>query len=244
MTKSSAQLTVTTDIKKNRLYFTVTGEVSKKDLDRFYTDVRFLVADLQQGFDLIAIYSDCKLAHLSALPTFRKITNFLITNGLHEVIRIMPEECVFVKQALNLTARMQGYKPIYASSLREAEEKLDSIDKRNGLRFHLYQFPVEYQFDGITQNGHIQNISISGCAVSASDITALSIDKEVKIKIAFDNPDSSQEIFEIVSRVVRVEDDSFAVQFNGFKDEREKLLFEHLAQECQCDVKVELAVIK
>ena len=233
---SSGQLTATTDLKKNRLYFTVTGEVTKKDLDRFYTDVRFCVADLQQGFDLIAIYSDCKLAHLSALPTFRKITNFLITNGVNEVIRIMPKDCVFVKQALNLTARMQGYKPLYASSLQEAEEKLDSINKRDGLRFHLFQFPVECQFDETTQKSYIQNISLSGCAVLLSDIPELSINKEVKIKISFDKPDLGQETFEIMSTVVRVEDEHFAVQFTEIEKERKGLLFKYLVQECQCDV--------
>lgn len=233
MSKSfSGKLTATTDLKKNRLYFTVTGEVTRKELDRFYTDVRFCVADLQQGFDLIAIYSDCRLAHLSALPTFKKITNFLITNGVNEVVRILPEKCTFVKQALNITARMQGYKPIYASSLKEAEELLDSINKRKGLRFHLNQFPLEYQLDETTQHGYIKDISISGCAVLSSDTPELSINKEVKIKISFDNAESGQETFEIMSSVIRVEDDSFAVQFTELEREREELLFKYLAQEC------------
>ncbi len=236
MTKNSGQLAVTTDLKKNRLYFTVTGKIAKRELDSFYTDVRFCVADLQPGFDLIAIYSDCKLAHLNALPTFRKITNFLITNGVNEVVRIMPEDCVFVKQALNLTARMQGYKPMYASSLREAEEKLDSINKRNGLRFHLHQLPLEYQVEGSTQQGHILNISQSGCAVLVSDIQSLSINSEMNIKFAFDNPDSSQEIFEIMSTVVRVGDESFAVRFNELETERKELLIKYLAQECLRDI--------
>lgn len=137
---------------------------------------------------------------------------------------------------MNLTARIQGYKPIYASSLREAEDKLDSINKRNGLRFHLYQLPVEYQLDGITQKGQIQDVSTSGCAVSVSDTQALSIGKEIKIKISFDSPDSSQEKFEIMSTVVRVEGGRFAVQFKKLEKDREKLLFQHLVQECQREV--------
>lgn len=61
---------VFTDIKKNRLYITITGHLTKVQLERFYTDVRFGVADLKPGFDVVNDLSGCTLAALSGLPIY------------------------------------------------------------------------------------------------------------------------------------------------------------------------------
>ena len=51
-------LKVKADIIENRLYFKFSGKAEKDDLDKLYTDVRFLVADLTPGFDVIKDFSE------------------------------------------------------------------------------------------------------------------------------------------------------------------------------------------
>ncbi len=99
---------VITDIEKNRLYITISGRVSKKDLTKLYTDVRFGVGDLQPGFDVITDLSECKLAALSGIPTFLKITNYLIDNNVGQVIRVLKKNSLIFRQALNLAAKRTG----------------------------------------------------------------------------------------------------------------------------------------
>lgn len=43
-------------LKKNRLYLKMAGEMSKRELEKLYTEVRFCVADLQPSFNVIADY--------------------------------------------------------------------------------------------------------------------------------------------------------------------------------------------
>lgn len=202
----------------------------------FYTDIRFCVADLQKGFDVIAIYSDCKLAHLNALPTFRKIMNFLITNCVHEVVRVVPEKCVFTKQVLNFTAQIQGYRPVCVTTLKEAEERLESMCKREGLRFHLNQFPVEYECHGVKQKAYIQDISLSGCAVSTPDTQTVSPGMELTLKVTFHSPNDKLDKYIFDSTVVRVDKDVFAVNFNGLSNDQQEQLVTSLAQECQREI--------
>jgi hypothetical protein len=44
---------VKVDTNKNRLFLKFSGSVPKKELDKVYTDVRFAVAHLIQGFSVI-----------------------------------------------------------------------------------------------------------------------------------------------------------------------------------------------
>jgi len=116
---------VRADLKKNRLYITIAGKLNKKDLDSLYTDIRFCVADLQPGFAVINDLSECTLAALSGLPTFKRITDHLITHEVSEVVRIVDKRRIVFKQILNASAKMSGYTPVYVESFEEAEELLD-----------------------------------------------------------------------------------------------------------------------
>lgn len=44
---------VSADLKRNRLIITVSATASQKEAKKIYTDIRFCVADLQPGFDVI-----------------------------------------------------------------------------------------------------------------------------------------------------------------------------------------------
>ncbi len=116
-------LKVKADISKNRLYFTISGQAVKKEMDKLYTDVRFCVADLRPGFDVISDLSECNIGHLSGVPTFRKIMNFLITKEVGDVVRIIKGKSLIFKQVLNLSSRICGYKPIMYPLLKKQKKR-------------------------------------------------------------------------------------------------------------------------
>jgi hypothetical protein len=115
---------VNADLKQNRLYITIAGRLNKKDLDGLYTDIRFCVADLKPGFDVITDLRSCTLAALSGFSTFNKITNHLQASDVGQVIRIIDERRVVFKQILNSAAKIKGYTAVYVKSAEEAESKL------------------------------------------------------------------------------------------------------------------------
>ena len=80
---------VKADIKRNRLYITLPSIANKVEIEKIYTDVRFSVADLQPGFDVITDLTQCTVGHLNGLSTLRKIMDFLVTNEMGRVIRIV-----------------------------------------------------------------------------------------------------------------------------------------------------------
>lgn len=126
---------VTADLKRNRLLITVSATASQKEAKKIYTDIRFCVADLQPGFDVITDFSGCTLAHLSAIATMRQIMDYLVTKQPRNIIRVVKKSSVVFKQLLQFITQFQSYKPIYANTLEEAEEILTKLTQRNGLRY-------------------------------------------------------------------------------------------------------------
>ena len=227
-------LTVVPNIGKNRLYFTVSGKVTKKELDSFYTDIRFGVGELKPGFNVISDFSNCQLVFLNIIPTFRKIMKYLVANEAGEMIGIMYKNSLFYKQ-VKLATIFQGYHPVYVSSLEEAEEKLANSIQRNGLRFSLYRKAVHYVTDNVEGEGYILNISTSGCAVKLAS-TQPSVDEEIQITIAFTAQDNSQETFTNKAIIVRVEDNSFAAQFTDLDNARKEQLWKFIVDESQREI--------
>jgi hypothetical protein len=127
----SKNIKITTHIKQNRLYLQISGRLTKKDLDSLYTDVRFCVADLKPGFDVITDLSHCTFANLTGVPTYVKIMNFLIGSKVGEIVRITRRESTIHRQISNFTAACQGYRPIYVTTLEEAEAILEKSDRHH-----------------------------------------------------------------------------------------------------------------
>jgi len=226
------KLQVKADIKKNRIYFTFAGKVSKQEMETLYTDTRFCVADMKPGFDVISDYSDCFMLYISGISPFRKIMNYLITNNVGEIVRIVNKGSLLYKQITNLSSIICGYKPIYASSLEEAEEKLNLSVKRNGIRFNIKNLPVEYLFNCNSKSGNMINISTSGCSVS-SKLPQQSINEDISIKFSFNKKDETVEKFEIQSKIIRVNTDTFAVKFESLSNEQREHLWQCLLLESQ-----------
>lgn len=129
-----------------------------------------------------------------------------------------------------------GYRPIYVSTLEEAEAKLENLIKRNGIRIHVNKLPVEYIANNTSQFGNILNISVTGCAVESKK-TQPSIDEEISIIMLLNNqPDTSAVKFTIKSRVTRVDNESFGVHFEGLDDEQKEKLWKYLIHESKREI--------
>jgi hypothetical protein len=225
------------NIGKNRLYFTFSGKAAKEEMDKLYTDVRFCVSDLKPGFDVISDFSECSLILVSGIASFRKIMNFLISKGAGDVVRIVNENSLVFKQVLNLSSRICGYRPIYVSTLEEAEEKLEKSIKRNGIRFHVNYLPAEYIANEMNGRGNILDLSISGCAIESATLP-VSAHAEISIKIEFRQKDDvPSEEFIVKERVVRAQGDNiFAVEFKDLDEEMKDRLWNCLIAETQREI--------
>jgi len=99
--------------------------MSTRELQKLYTDIRFCVADLLPGFAVITDLTQCRIGHLSAIGTYRKIMQFLMEKKVGQVIRVIGEAKVIYLQMLKLSDKIQHYQPIYVVTVEEAEALLD-----------------------------------------------------------------------------------------------------------------------
>ena len=129
MGKTNHTSTVSANIKKKRLYITLKGIIPKKEAERLYTDIRFCVSDLEPGFAVITDLTQCRIGHLNAISTARKIMQFLLEKKVGKIIRIVGQGKVIYLQMLKLSDKMNGYEPKYVATLEEAEGLLDELSK-------------------------------------------------------------------------------------------------------------------
>ena len=224
---------VRADIKRNRLYITLSVDASKKELEKIYTDVRFCVADLKPGFDVITDLSQCTLGHLSGIPIFRKIMDYLVQHRPGEVVRVVGKMSVLFKQLIMLATRFQIYKPVYVTTVEEAEERLAN-SRRNALRFHLHRQKVEYSVGGRSGVGQLVDASILGCAVSGSTLPVAAADA-VSLTFSLRRERDDWTTFTLTATVIRADDELFAVQFTDISEEQTTRLYACLAHEARSD---------
>jgi hypothetical protein len=226
---------VKVDTKKNRLFLKFSGSVSKKELDKIYTDVRFAVADLLPGFSVINDLSECTLCHISGVATYRKISNYLIKNGVRDVVRIINKDSLVLRQFLQFAARFAEYIPVYVSTIEEAEEQLDKSDERNSLSFHFAGRPSIKYFSNIASGeGRILNISTVGCKIASTTFPP-AIDEEIDISISFNACENAQKTLNTKAYVVRIDNDGFAVKYSNFSEDAKKELWQNLLLEFEHD---------
>jgi hypothetical protein len=156
-------------------------------------------------------------------------------NKVGRVIRIAGEMSLVLKQLLGITAKFQGYQPIYVTSGEEAEEALSKSAHRDGLRFLINQRPIEYSTPKEEGKGDLVDISTSGCSVRKSTL-AVPVDEEVSMAIPLYQDHDTLSVFTVTAKVVRVEGNLFAVQFLGLDDDRKTLLYRCFTNEIQRDI--------
>lgn len=120
---------VTADLKKNRLHVTLVGMLTKKNIESLYTEVRFCVADLKPGFTVINDLTQCRVGSLGGLKTYEKVREFLCSKSVGTVVRVVRKSQVVFKQVSRIIDKSERYRPLYATTLEEAEEKLNELEQ-------------------------------------------------------------------------------------------------------------------
>lgn len=220
---ATKKTTVKADIGRNRLIFTITGWLTKKDLDNLYTDVRFCVADLKPGFHVITDLSACTLGSLTGIGTFRKIMNYLLEKEAGQVVRITRPSSLIHRQIINFSARIQGYKPVYAETLEEAERLLANGNTSRDMEFHLPRTAVRFLADTVHETGYIRDISTSGCTVE-SVTTELATGQTLILELELPGQNDSSHSFEIPARVLAIEQDHAIAEFIDLADDQRRTL--------------------
>ncbi len=217
------------DIKKNRLYIILPTSVCMKDLENIYADIRFGVADLQPGFDVVTDLTNCSIGYLSAIPILWKITSFLTAHKVGRVVRVVGNMSIVLKQLVAFSSQFQCYKPVYVLTMEEAEEELKYPIKPDGIRFQLHDRPLTYQVDDEQVTGGIIDISTSGCAIRGeTDHLSVGMVLPVVFELGRKGALSS---YSIQGKVVRVHHDMFAIQFTGMDDVQKRQMYDGLTQE-------------
>lgn len=227
--------TVTADIKKNRLSITIACDINKKVLEKVYTDVRFCVADLKPGFDVVTDLSKCTIGHLNGIPILRKIMAYITAREPGSVIRIIGKTSLVFKQLINFTSRFHSYKPVYVASLEEAEERLANTSHLTGLRFQLKGHAIEYSFNQAIGKGYLGDISTTGCVVKQPTLPP-PVDADLTLTLPFHQDHDTVSSFTLAATAVRAEDDLFAVQFTDLDETQKAQLYKCLAFEIQRDL--------
>ncbi|MBM9538759.1 PilZ domain-containing protein [Desulfobulbus alkaliphilus] len=119
---------------------------------------------------------------------------------------------------------------MYADQLEEAEQKLETTKRRNGIRFKLYGPSIEYSMNDQKYRGTIIDLSISGCSVEVKE-TVPALAQELTILLLFDTHDRHPSHFQIKTRVVRATTSAFAVQFLDLDSDRQEQLYQRLIHE-------------
>ena len=135
-----AKSKVSADLKQNLLQIILVGSLTKGDLQAIYTDIRFCVADLKPGFNVVNDFSQCKVGHLSGLGTFKRIREYLVNSGVGTVIRVAEKRQLVFHQISKIVDRSSTYKIIYVATSEEAQRTLAGLA---GLFMHL---PIRQQF--------------------------------------------------------------------------------------------------
>lgn len=125
--------TISANIKENRLHITLHGTITKEEADRIYTDIRFCVADLQPGFNVITDLTSCRIAHLAALSVSRKIVDFLLSRKVGKIVRVAGQSRIILLQMAQLIHKEKGYEPIYANSIEEAVLLLEERENQQNV---------------------------------------------------------------------------------------------------------------
>ncbi len=226
---------VTVDVKKNRLLIALPATADIKEAKQIYIDIRFGVADLKPGFDVITDFSQCTLAQLCAVPVMRQIMEYLVDKQPDDIIRIVGETSLVFKQLLRFTNRFLGYKPDYVNTMEEAEEYLANSAKHTGLCFIKHRQQVHYILNEEHGNGHLVELSVSECTVQGYSLP-LFADKRISIIIPFHQEDNTLAPFTFTAQVIQAQDDLFSAQFLDLDEEQKSRIYQYLAYEARQQV--------
>lgn len=225
MTKTNTIANARADIKKNRLNIAISGQATRRQLEKLYTEIRFCSADLQPGFEVISDISQCTVMYIDSLPVLNKIMNYLASQKPGEVVRVAHNKQISSRQLHAYTNSVLWYRSIDACSIAEAENKLVNFTKRTGIRFQLTNVTVDFKTENGKGHGTVKDISVSGCAVATESAINLSGGEHMTLSVHFDTTSDSAGNFETQAEVVWVNDASFAVRYAALDLNRQDDLY-------------------
>ena len=232
---SKQQSKVTADLKKNRLCITIGTTATKAELNKVYTDIRFCVADLKPGFDVITDLSRCTLGHLNAIATFKKIMDYLVAQKVGRVIRVVGGTSITFRQLLALASRFHCYKPMYVATLEKAETLLQLPATPESLSFQLHRRLVDFAVGQAKGQGQLVDISTGGCTVQgAAEVVAK--DKELALTFVLNRHKDDKASFTLNAKVVSVAEDRFTVDFLNLTEAEKEALYQCLIYEVRRDM--------
>lgn len=131
---------------------------------------------------------------------------------------------------LNFSDRIGGPIPLYAHSQDEAEQRLETIVPRHGIRLKLPHLLFGYASPVGSGKGTIADISISGCAVENATLP-LPVDMVIEGSIGFDPHPTLIGSVQMKARVVRSDGNRFAVHFIELSHDFEEQLYQRYVHE-------------
>lgn len=232
---STAQVTAHADTAHNRLYLTISGRVDARVLEQLFTEIQVCITDLAPGFMVVNNISACQIIYISSLPIYKKIIDYLLKNKAGEIIRIITENNVSCKQIISFTDQIHAYQPLYAYSAQEAEQRLEQITPRAGIRLKLRHLKMAYDSAVGSGEARISDLSTSGCAVVKATLgLPIGMDFEGFLTFPPDPPLISQ--VQLRGRVVRSSEDGFAARFINLSEAFEEQFYQRLVHEaCRTD---------
>lgn len=232
---SKQQSKVTADLKKNRLCIAIGTAATKAELNKVYTDIRFCVADLKPGFDIINDLSHCTLGHLNAIATFKKIMDYLVAQKVGRVVRVVGGTSIAFRQLLALASRFYCYKPHYVASMEEAETLLQHPVAPEALSFQLHRRQVDYVIGQVNRQGQLVDISTGGCTVQG-EAEVVAKGQEMTLTLVLHRHKDDKASFTLDARVVSVAEDRFSVEFFNLAEEEKNGLYQCLVYEVRRDM--------
>lgn len=223
------------DIKKNRLYITVAEKVTKKSIDKLYTDIRFCVADLQPGFEVINDLSSCTLAAISGFPTYRKITNHLLISQVGRVVRVIDPSKIIKRQMFNMEARIQGYKVEILDSIEDAEKYLDSFTEKASPSISLLNTMVDYSFEDKQWSGQAEYLSVDTISIKSA-VEVPEEGTQISLTLTFEKHEDLLEEFSATAEVKSIEGSVFEAAFTDLDEALKERLWARLVHESRCEI--------
>ena len=229
MPSATNKMKVSVNQKKNRLYCSWSGNVSKSDLDSFFTEIRFTVNELKPEFAVINDLTQCSYSELAGIPTFQRIMQYLVDRGMKDIVRVVKDKSLIYSQISNLSRKKQGYIPVYVHSIDEADMFLDNQAQRSHIRLRMLAKEVQFKTAEAWVDGQLHDISLGGCAVTTTaEIPA----KEQQLAVSFCLMDKKkqEQKFTCTGEVTRTFSNGFAVSFTDPEELDLTKLAECLAQ--------------
>ena len=230
MPSDANKMKVTINRDKNRLYCSWNGVVSKDDFERFFTEVRFAVSDLQPDFAVINDLTHCNCSALAGIPTFQQVMKYLVDQGMKDVVRIVVDKSLVFSQFSNLSLKTQGYVPVYVHSLEEADHFLDSQAQRHHIRLKMLDKEIKFEIGDNLYTGTLKDLSLGGCAICSGETTPAQQGQCLEVYFSLAGKKAQIHNLTFSAMVIRTFDDGFAAVFSNPDDLTLKKLTECLSQ--------------